>query len=427
MTPYIRITTPEAGPDEPRRLNSFPGRYLSEREFELLQAYVDDRITPLVAGLPAGIVNGMEVRTEGSGSNTLIHIQPGVAVGVGSRLVRLFYPLTQEWPDLADWVERRQDKPLHDGLYLLTLRDMVEEIDVDNNQEPCTRTELDPTRERRLETVIMPNLRLITSNPRWMAMPQPRAANRICVRFTKESPHNFVQGDIPIALVKVVNKNPEWIDTVAGRYLSEPDSTYHTLLAHTVARLEQLIEQWTAPTPIIKLPQPSLIINPIFPIKKGLPITKPSLSKLLGIDYLPAAAPLPTTLLHDPAGKKPTLTFNPADLQVELAPVPASTIGGVIEREVARGSVDLVHGLGDRIRLLLAIPDIDYRPDLMDLPQRDTALEDELFHRDEESSQAWSDWWQQWQLIFGGLNADQRQRHRRPPRRSRRLPQLSGG
>ena len=411
MTPFIRISTPEAGPDEPRRLNPFPGRYLSEREFELLQAYVDDRITPLVAGLPAGIVSGMEVHTEGSGSNTLLHIQPGVAVGAGSRLVRLFYPLTQAWPELAELVERQQDKPLSDGLYLLTLRDVVEEIDKEENQEPCTRTELDPTRERRLETVILPSLRLITANPRWLAMPQSRAANRICVRFLKESPHSVEHSDIPVALVKVVNKNPEWIDTVAGRFLSEPSASYRTLLAHTVARLEQWMVQKQT-----KL-QSSSIFNPIIPIHIGpfnLPVTKPSLSNLLGVDYLPSAAPLPTTLLQDPAGKQPKLMFNPLDLQVELAPVPASTISDVIERELPRGTVDLIHGLGDRIRLLLAIPDLDYRPTLMDLPQRDTALEDELFHREEAAAKAWSEWWQQWQLLFGGLTEEQCKLHQTP-------------
>lgn len=421
MTPYIRISTPEAGPDEPRRLNPFPGRYLSEREFELLQAYVDDRITPLVASQPAGIISGLEVRAEGSGSNTLIHIQPGVAVGAGNRLMRLFYPLTQEWPELAELVERQQDRPLRDGIYLLTLRDVVEEIDKDENQEPCTRTELDPTRERRLETVILPSLRLVTANPRWLAMPQSRAANRICVRFIKESPHDPKIGDIPVALVKVVNKNPEWVDTIAGRYLSEPDAPYRTLLAHAVARFEQWMAQKQ-----IKVKLPPFIINPSLAIDSvpifKLPIANPSLSQLVGLDYLPAAAPLPASLLQDPAGKQPKVAFNPGDLQVELAPVPASTVGGVIERELPRGTVDLIHGHGDRIRLLLAIPDIDYKPALMDLPQRDTALEDELFHREAAAATAWSAWWQQWQLLFGGLTEEQCKLNQAPQYRLGLLP-----
>ncbi len=389
MTPFIRISDPKAGPDEPHRLNAFPGRYLSEREFELLQEYVDDRIAPLVASEPPGIVNGMEVLSEGSGSNTVLHIQPGVAIGAGGRLTRLYYPQRQKWPEFADLMAQQLDGKLRDGLYFLTLHAVVEEIDKSDNQEPCTRTEPDPTRERRLETVTLPGLQFISDHPRLMSMPQSRAANRICVQFLDQSPHDAKSGAVPIALIKVVNQIPEWIDTVAGRYLSEPDASCRTLLAHTVAQLEQWMEQGN----------------------KGN--TGTSLAALLGIDYLPAAGPLPPALLANPAGDRPDagnlpqLMFRPADLQIELAPIPASTVGAAIDRELARGTVDLVHGLGDRIRLLLAIPDTDYRPTLMDLPQRDTALEDELFHREQTATQAWKDWWVQWQLLFGELDKEQ--------------------
>jgi hypothetical protein len=231
----------------------------------------------------------------------------------------------------------------------------------------------------------LPGLQLITANPRLMAMPQARAANRICVRFLKHSPHDPETGAIPLALIKIENKLPAWIDTVAGRYLSEPDSAYRTFLAHTIARLDQWLE------------------------KANTGDKSATLATLLGIDYLPAAGPLPLTLLKDPACKDPAqmLMFHSADLQVELAPVPASTLGGVIDRELPRGNVDLVHGLGDRIRLLLAIPDLDYRPALMDLPQRDTQLENELFKRETAATQAWKAWWLQWQLLFAGLSKDQ--------------------
>lgn len=388
MNPFISITSPKAGPDEPRRLNSFPGRYLSEREFELLQAYVDDRITPLVSGLPTGIVSGMELRPEGSGSNTVLNIQPGVAVGAGGRLIRLFYPLKQQWPEFVELIERNLLKQnpgskLRDGLYFLTLHAVVEEIDKNVAAEPCSRTEPDPLRQRRLETVILPSLQLITANPRLMAMPQARAANRICVRFLKNSPHDPETGAIPVALIKVENRLPAWIDTVAGRYLSEPDAAYRTFLAHTIERLDQWLQ------------------------KGGQSDATPALATLLGIDYLPSAGPLPLALLADPSGKEPRPLFHPADLQVELAPVPASTIGGVIDRELPRGSVDLVHGLGDRIRLLLAIPDLDYRPTLMDLPQRDSQLEEELFKRETAAAKAWKAWWLQWQQLFAGLSETQ--------------------
>jgi len=187
---------------------------------------------------------------------------------------------------------------------------------------------------------------------------------------------------VPVALVKVIDKTPEWLDPVAGRFSSEPDAAYRTFLAHSIT----VLEQWMASH------------------NKG--DAHASLAAQFGVDYLPAAGPLPAVLVEGPASKVPKLAFQPADLQVEMTPIPASTVGSVIDRELPRGVIDLVHGLGDRIRLLLAIPDLDYRPNLMDLPQRDTALEDELFHREEAASLAWKEWWRQWQLLFGGLATD---------------------
>ena len=384
MTEYIRISDPIAGPDQARRLNPFTGRYLSEREFELLQSYVDDRITPLVAGLPAGIISGLEVRFEGSGSNTVLTIQSGVAVGAAGKLMRLFYPLRQEWPELAGLVTRELDGALRDGLYFLTLRSVVEPVDAASGQKPCTRTESDPLRELRLETIIRPGLRFISATPGLLDVSRARAANRVCVRFLNESPLDRDEGTISVALVKVVNGNPEWIDTEAGRYLSEPNAPYRTFLAHSITLLERWMEEG------------------------GLGNVTTPLSVLLDVDFLPAAGPLPSVLVKDLANSKTDkLAFNSLDLQVELAPVPASSVGAVIDRELPRGAVDLVHGSGDRIRMLLAIPDLEFRPWLLDLPQRDTALEDELFYRGKAAVQSWQQWRQQWQLLYDGLGSDQ--------------------
>jgi hypothetical protein len=76
--------------------------------------------------------------------------------------------------------------------------------------------------------------------------------------------------------------------------------------------------------------------------------------------------------------------------------------------------VDLVHGLGDRIRLLLAIPDLDYRRDLFDLPQRQTQLEDELFRRGKAAARAFQLWRQQWFALFNGLTPEQLKALRAP-------------
>lgn len=378
----IRLHEPEKRPDDPRRLNLFAGRALGEREFERLQAYVDDRVAPLLASLAPGIVEGLPCAFFGNGADTRVRVQSGLAVGGAGQLVRLFYPLDQAWTDLTAQAERDQDAPLRDGLFLVTIRSAVEPIDDPTDMEPCTRTEPDPLRERRIETVCLLGLQRISGSPRLMAMPQPRAANRICARLLRESPFRAESGAVPLGLVKVVGKLPVWFDPRAGRLLAEPDAAAHMLLAQTVAALEAWQRDHAAPLP---------------------DVPTQTLSELLGLDYLPAAGPLPAALLRDPAGKTPGLAFLPRDLQVELAPVPANTIEGVVADELARGGVDLIHGLGERLRLLLAIPDLDYRRDLFDLPQRDTALEDELFHRGQRAAQAWQDWKLEWQKLYKDL------------------------
>jgi hypothetical protein len=378
----IRLHEPEKRPGDPRRLNLFAGRALGEREFERLQAYVDERVAPLLTSLAPGIVEGLSCDFSGNGADTRVRVQFGLAAGGAGQLVRLFYPLDQAWTDLAAQAERDQDAPLRDGLFFVTIRSAVEPIDDPTDMEPCTRTEPEPLRERRIETVCLLGLQRISGSPSLMAMPQPRAANRICARLLRESPLRADSGAVPLGLVKVVGKLPVWFDPRAGRLLAEPDAAAHTLLAHTVAALDAWQREHAAPLP--ELPTQAL-------------------AELIGLDYLPAAGPLPAALLRDPASKTPGLAFLPRDLQIELAPVPADTIEGVVAGELARGSVDLIHGLGERLRLLLAIPDLDYRRDLFDLPQRDTALEDELFHRGQHAAQAWQDWKLQWQKLYKDL------------------------
>ena len=390
MRQIIHLQVPEAGRDDPRKLNLFPGRALSEREFELLQDYVDDRVAPLARLLPAGIVAGLQLRVTGGGSDTRLRVQPGQAVGGGGQLVRLFYPLDTDWPSLAAQAERDDDSPLLDGIYFLTLRATVQEVDAAADRQPSTRREVDPLRERRLETVILPGLQRISVNSRWLAMRQAEIANRVCVEFLSRSPFDAASGAVPIGLVKVAGRLPEWMDGTAGRYLAEEDAAYRTLLAHTVSVWQKLVHDDE---------RVQALIN-------GSSTQRPGLADLLGVAYLPAAGPLPQFVVQDPGGTPPRLVFAPQDLGVDLIPVPASTVQGIIAEELPRGTIDLIHARHDRIRLLLAIPDLDFRHDLFDLPPRDLELERQLFLRYDQAAHDWSDWRSLWQALFGRLTAD---------------------
>ena len=388
MDTPILLHRPQARPGDPRRLNLFAGRALGERDFERLQAYVDDRVQPLLAALGPGIVHGLELQTEGAGRDLRLTLQPGLGVAGNGTLVRLSQALQQAWPDLVAQAGRDGDlpagTPLRDGFYLITLGSGVEAIDDASPAEAANRTETDPLREAYLETVSLLGLQPAPASPRWLAWSKPRAANRMLARFAQQPPYAADGQTVALALVNLQAGLPVWIDPLAGRWLATADSGAQALRTHTL----QVLLDWQQAT--AQLPAPPL------------PVT---LDVLLGIDHLPAATPLPASLLPDPAAAQPALGFAPADLQVELTPVPASAISGVLASELGRGSIALQPGARSRMRLLLAVADVDYRPDLLDLPARDLALEERLFRLGRAARLAYLDWRLQWQRLYGLASA----------------------
>jgi len=383
MDTPIRLHSPQARPGDPRRLNLFAGRALGERDLERLQAYVDDRVQPLLAALGPGIVQGLELQAEGAGPDLRLSLQPGLGVAGNGTLVRLSQALQQSWPDLAAQATRDADlaagTPLRDGFYLITLRSGVEAIDDASPDEAANRTEPDPLREAYLETVSLLGLQPAPASPRWLEWPRARAANRMLARFAQQSPYASDGYTVALALVNLQAGLPVWIDPLAGRWLAIADSGAQALRTHTL----QVLRDWQQATAQLQAPP--------------LPAT---LDVLLGIDHLPAATPLPAGLLPDPAAAQPRLGFVPADLQVELAPVPASAVSGVLASELGRGSIALQPGARGRMRLLLAVADPDYRPDLLDLPARDMALEERLFRLGRAARLAYLDWRLQWQRLY---------------------------
>lgn len=387
MNKPIHLDAVELTGREPRRLNLFAGRHLGERDFDLLQAYADDRLAPFLTPVTPGIAAGLEASMDMDDPDARIHVLPGNALGGDGRPLRLHYPLDQTWPQLREHAEREQDAPLLDGLYFLHLDRSVELADADTDQLPCQRSELDPTRDRRLETVVLLGLRFITASASLLVLPQSRAANRLCARFIEESPFDAVNGGVPLALIKIADREPVWFDAVAARYAARAEGPYLAFLNHAQGVLERFSHDLAL-------------------AGKTPDATRP-LAEQIGLDFLPAAGPLPAELLLDVGGEAPALAFAPEDLQVELLPVPADTVSAVVERELPRGMVDLTHGRGDRVRLLVAVDDPDYRPDLMNLPQPDLALESDLLQRGQAAIQAWQDWKAQWLVLFNGLSTDQ--------------------
>ena len=403
MNNPIHLDQVKPAGDSPQRLNLFAGRHLGERDFDLLQAYADDRLAPFLTHLSPGIVAGLEAGLEydpavpGAKGRHRLHVRPGNAIGGDGRPLRLHYRLDMTWPELVAYVKQEHDLKeadrLPDGLYFLHLDRAVELADADNAESACRRAEADPLRDRRLETVSLLGLRLITGDASLLALPPARAANRLCARFLTESPFDTIDGGVPLALLKIAADAPVWFDPLAGRFAASADAPYRTFLAHSQSVLEQFSRDLatTGKPPDAKIP----------------------LAQQLGLDYLPAAGPLPAELLSieaiiEPGGEKPGLAFAPQDLQVDLIPVPAATVPAVVARELPRGWVDLAQGRGDRVRLLLAVDDPDYRPNLLDLPRPEEALESELLERSKTAIQAWNDWKSQWLALYQGLSDQQK-------------------
>ncbi len=450
MADPIHLHPLQAGANDPRRLNAFPGRHLGEREFDLRQAYADARLAPLLSARPPGVLDGLELSVTGEDADSRLHLRPGAGLGAGGQAVRLFFPLDQSWTSLVEMHQREHDSPPRDGFYFITVRRGVERVDTDPDSDPCQRTEPDPTRDARLETVGRLGLQFITANARWMAMEPTRAVNRLCVRHLRQSPFDPASGAVPVALVKIESGEPAWIDAVGGHIPARPDGPYQAFLAHTERVMAAFSRTGGRPpaTPSLppvtppgrppggvapRIPSPGIPSpgrpTPVVPApligRPGLPgrladIAGPpgrmpgipadngprTLDALLGLDYLPAAGPLPASLVTDLASAEPGLAFEGSALQVELMPAPASTVPALLQRELTRGVVDLVHGRQDRIRVLAAIPDPDYRRDLMDLPRIDQALAEEMYRRGRAARAAHAAWLAIWQALFAGLGAE---------------------
>ena len=394
MDKVIHLHEADAAAAGPQRLNLFAGRHLGEREFDLRQAYADQRLAGLLADRRPGVVDGLEVRHEAS--SEAIRVHPGTGIGADGEAIRLFFPLDTEWPDILTTHKAGNDLkpgiPLH-GYFFLTLRRVVYLEEDATPQEACTRDELDPLRDRTVETAAYLDLQRVATIIPAGVTTQARAANLICVDHLRRSPFHSGDNALPLALLQVNKDKLVWLDPVAGRYEAHPDAAYRTLLAH----YQQVLAATTASS-TVKL-QP--------------------MADTLGVDYLPSAGPLPDELVTDIAGapkpgaKKredwltPKLGFKPEDLQVELVATPLSDILPTLRREMNRGPLDLVHGLGERLRIMVAIPDADFRPDLLDLPDIDHDLITELQQRGDSAYQAYLSWRYLYDSLYQGVAADE--------------------
>ncbi|MEM1266775.1 MAG: hypothetical protein AAGI50_12250 [Pseudomonadota bacterium] len=433
-----RLLIAAASGDGPRRLNHFAGRALGEAEFALMQGYVADRVTQLLTGHPPGILWGLSVTQDGAGDALRVSVQPGLALGADGRGIRLHQPLVVDWPAVVEAHKTRTappgapDTPLT-GWYLLTLRRSVAIIDPITDAPPCTRTELDILRDSRIETLATLDLQLVSAAADVLALDTLRAVNRLGASFMSTAPFDADTGAVPIAFVKLANDLVEMdddgpvIDATAGRLLAVENAAHLALRLRWAEAVERLGRGGRPGRPLPSEPTGSAAFAPrAFTSRSGETRLKPlaqmleaslrfdpalRLSQQIGVDFLPAAGPLPEGLLTRIAGRPlgegwalPEINFDPLDLQIEMAPIRSSQVEEALEREMARGVVDLVHTQNDRIRVLVAVPDQRFRPDLMDLPETDAILDAGVYTRAQAARAAWQSWADLYDQLFGDLD-----------------------
>jgi hypothetical protein len=382
------------------RLNHFAGRYLSEQEFDQMQDYVLERCEDLLRASLPGIVEGLQVQADNNDGELSILVRPGTAVTGAGTAVSLAVPIHLDWAELISAYQRRitptdqVPPPTPDpvnGFYFLTVKRQIERLDDSSDADPCCRFDPDPLRDSRLETIAALDLQFISDIPSWMSAGQRQVTSRVLRRAISESPFIADNAAVPLALMRIDNDQLSWIDTRAGRFLSEPNPVENNML-----------NWWQRVVRTVTLP----------------PDNSQSLTELTGCDYMPAAGPFPDVLISNLAGaeieqqgdqaglwSRPILHFDPYDLQVELLPVPENAVEGTLATELARGVVDLVNYERDRIRLMVAVEPDDYRADLLDLPSVDMDLLIEAQQRYAEAASDYNQWAEQYFHIYGNLDS----------------------
>ena len=383
---FVSLHNPVASSRRLERVHMFPGRHLGEEEFERQQDYTDARLAPLLRSAAPGIVHGLDITLgpKGTAEAGLV-VNPGLAVNGDGQAVGLHYPLRVEWAALA--AEYLAGIAGNDatGAYYLVLRRDSRQVD-GPTVDACQRTELDPTRDMRWVVAGSVALHRLAIDPQAVTkVPRERVENWVAAGRVDGDFMAGLKGAVPLALVALRTDagktSAVWLSQEAGRYEALPASGYRVLLSQASAALRRVMQR------------AELEVSNANPLPQFL-------ADNLHLDYLPAAGQLPLDWLRDTASPKPSVLWLPKHLGIDMVPVPEEAVLDLINRHLARRVIDLRHPAGDRIRLLLAVNEPDYRHDLLDIPPTDARLEAELFRYYLRAHEAWKQWRRQFDLLY---------------------------
>lgn len=405
----IRLTAPVAMSEFLARPRLFPGRHLGEDEFDRLQAYADARLAPLTATSRRGILYGLDCTpgVQPTRRRAGVLVQPGLAVAGDGQLVGLFVAAQATWAALlTDWL-REQRQADASGVYYLTLRRGVGIVDAGTAVAPCQRAEEDPRRDLRREVLGTLSLRRLGLPAAAVAAWTPaQTQNQVAALHVDGTFLRDLGGAVPLALLAVSMRadapalgeldpdlvdarfQVDWCSVAAGRYLAVPDSGQRVLLEQVQGAWREALTAALADPPV------------------GAPDLPTALEQSFRLDFLPAAGALPLPLLEGADQPQPRLRWLPRHIAVDMVPVPEEAVAELLVRQLPRRVLDLRRPAGDRIRLLLAVNEPDWRADLLDFPAIDAALVEDLYRTHLRAYQAWRDWRIGYDALYAVREAD---------------------
>ena len=393
----ILLHNPIASSRALERVHMFPGRHLGEEEFDREQAYADARLATVLQGKAAGIVHGLDLQLGPNGlAEPGFSVSAGLALAANGQALGLYYPLRAEWVGLIGEFLNSSQTSNAVGVYYLMLVRADRQIDAPDI-DPCQRTELDPSRDtQRVLAGSLALQRINISDNAVNTLPREQIENWVAADRVDAGFMAKLGNSVPLALLAiepkpVVEEEPElppaaryrlkWLSQEAGRYEALPNSGYRVLLNQTGAAMRRVMQAAGLPANAeIPLPQ--------------------FLQDNLHLDFLPAAGQLPLDWLQSPAAPAPNLLWLPTHLGVDMVPVPEEAVIELLNRHIARRVIDLRQPAGDKIRLLLAVNEPDYRPNLLDIPPTDSLLESDIFRFYIRAYEAWRKWRQQFDVLY---------------------------
>ena len=380
------------------RLNLFAGRHMGEDEFERQQAYVDRRLAHAFAAMPQGIVHGLEVRASQVGNKAGFMVTAGLGIAGNGQALGLYYPLHETWETLIqNYVKKTlTDNPM--GVFYLTLERNTRFVDDDTLIHPEQRTEFDPTRDARRLVVGNLGLFRLAIDPEVAAsLTREQVENTIAALHVDKTFMAAMKNSLPLALVFIDDLNRgiipidelppaygvRWFSAACGQYKAVEKSGHQVLLDQTRAAFNRMVSAAQA--------QSVLTVTDF-------------INANLRLDFLPAAGELPVALLQNLASRSsanpPGIRWLPQHIAVDIVPVPEESVPALIDQHLGRRLVDLRQGFGERLRLLLAVNEPDYKPDLLDVPQVDQKLKQDLFRYFMRAYDIWAEWRRQFDVLY---------------------------